>query len=618
LPKSTTRTSVLFVVWLLLMITCIVSSFAQVSDSSVTADPSWEEVKKQKSGTVTAYWYESRPFIYQDINGSMWGLEYELLEGFREFLRETHDINLTINWKEAESFNDTYNTFRDRKPHVTFGASAFSITEKRTEIIDFSPPYMSDICVLITSEDIPIVKDISEFNSLLPHLTAITIKGTTYEQDLMRLQTQGQMFFDVEYIPSSSNIMHTIARTDSAFGFIDLPVYMMILNEDPSVKVKRQNFLPIRREGYAIVMKKNSDWNIPIQQYFNDTRFRSRLEKIIAHYIDLDLYHFVEGLAVQSNDEMVSLLTKEKEIQYRGLLGKTQEVIEETRMRNFLIILLAVIFGFLIIIFFLYKKTNGQKDEIEEQRKKLEAKTEQVEQRNEHLLALDEEKNNLIKILAHDLRTPITQIQGLAQLVLLENSTLSPDQNLMVNKITESAIRLNKMITHILDLEALEHNQVTVFREELNINALVQQVVNSFEKEAHKKNIQILYNSHCEGCKIKGDSLFLIQVLENLISNAIKFSPAGKTVSVNVREATAKLLISVKDNGPGLTPEDQQHLFKKFQRLTARPTAGEGSFGLGLSIVKKYTDLMGGNVRCVSSLNEGAEFILEFDKLHEA
>ncbi|MBA4144862.1 MAG: histidine kinase, partial [Cytophaga sp.] len=107
---------------------------------------------------------------------------------------------------------------------------------------------------------------------------------------------------------------------------------------------------------------------------------------------------------------------------------------------------------------------------------------------------------------------------------------------------------------------------------------------------------------------------FLIQIMENLISNAIKFSEKGKKIEVSIKSANNKIQISVRDQGQGLTPEDLQNLFKKFQRLSARPTDGENSLGLGLSIVKKYVDLMDGKIWCESQPNKGAEFIIEFDK----
>jgi signal transduction histidine kinase len=580
----------------------------------VELEPSWETVSQLKKGTITAYWDESRPFIYKDAAGNLQGIEHDILDGLPKFLKDTRGIDLTIVWKEASSFQDLYTTIRDKKGVGTFGVSAFSITEKRQQEVDFTKPYMSDISVLITSEQVPIMKNMEEFNSLIPKLTAVTIKETTYEQELLRLQSQGSLPFRIRYIPSSANIMRTIAVSDSAFGFIDLPVYMLYFNQDPSVKVKRQNLFPIKREGYAMIMPQNTDWAVPLAAYFEQEGFKSKLEKIISRYIDLDLYHFVEGLSVQSDDQVVMLLTKEKEIQYKDLLGKTQQIVEETRKRNFFFVVMAVTLVFLGITAVQYKKRNQQKDQIEVQRKNIELKSEQLEQRNQHLLALDDEKNNLIKILAHDLRTPINQIQGLAQLVLLEKGSLEDEQKKLIRQVMDTSARLNKMITHLLDVDALENNRVTVFMEDVNLRTLCQEVVISFEKQAQKKNIDLSFIALCDFCEIKGDSLFLIQILENLISNAIKFSEKGKAVLVTLRDIDEKVVLSVKDNGPGMTAEDLENVFRKFQRLSARPTNGEDSFGLGLSIVKKYAEMMNGRVWCESVFGEGSTFFVEFSK----
>ncbi|MFZ6002154.1 MAG: sensor histidine kinase, partial [Bacteroidota bacterium] len=111
-----------------------------------------------------------------------------------------------------------------------------------------------------------------------------------------------------------------------------------------------------------------------------------------------------------------------------------------------------------------------------------------------------------------------------------------------------------------------------------------------------------------------GDSLFLIQVFENLISNALKFSEKGKQVEVEISSSDSQVRVVVKDQGPGLTAEDQALLFKKFQRLSTHPTDGEKSTGLGLSIVKKYVELMGGRVWCESEQGHGASFIVEIPK----
>jgi signal transduction histidine kinase len=577
------------------------------------AQNTWEEVQKNKKGSITIYWDESRPFIFQTPDGGMGGIEGDILEGFRSYIKTTRNIDLALNWKDAGSFSNTYVTIRDKRDPGTFGASAFSITPYREHDVDFSPPYMSDITVLITSKNVPIVKNLEEFNRVFSKLTAVTISQTTYEQDLLKIREQTNIPFEIHYIPSSENILKSIESMDNGFGFIDLPVYMMYFNNDPSIKVKRQNLFPIKREGYAFILPENSDWGGILEEYFKHEKFRNNLERIISNYIDTDLYHFVESLAIQSNQQ-VTLLTKEKEIQQKDLTEKANQIEKEARTRNFLIALIAIICVFMVLIIMLYQKQNEQKQKIEAQGKSIEVKSQQLEKRNERLIALNEEKNNLVKILAHDLRTPINHIIGLIQILQVKNNNLPDDQKLLIQQVIDASLRLNKMITNILDIDAIENDRVKIFIEDINITPLVKQVVDTFERYASSKNISLRFTSHDEGSIIKGDSLFLIQVLENLISNAIKFSEKEKSVVIKIEPKNEDILIIITDNGPGLTPDDMNILFTKFQRLSAQATAGESSTGLGLSIVKRYVELMGGKVWCESQLGIETSFIVAFKK----
>jgi len=591
---------------------CILLSFL-----SYGQDNSWAEVTRNKQGKITAYWHGSRPFMYADDQGRLTGIEFDLLNGFKNYLYEKKGIRLEIQWKEAPTFSDLYQAVSENNSGVTFGLSAFSITDSRKREVSFSPPYMSDISVLITSDNIPTLTNVAAFNAMLPKLTAVTIKGTTYEQELLRLRKEGNMPFEMRYIHSTENIMRSISETDSAFGFIDLPVYMMLFKEDPAIHVKRQNLLPIKRQGYSIIYAQNSEWGQPLTEYFNEPGFKTGLEKTIAKYIDLDLYHFLEGLAVEAYDHEIQLLRKEKEIQYRDLLGKTDQIIRETRTRNFLIMLIVVVMAFLLIIISLYRKRNEQNEKIEMQRQSIQMKSLELEQRNKHLLELDEEKNNLIKILAHDLRTPVNHIQGMAEIILLENKSIPHEQKAMLEEITSSSLRVTKMISRLLDIDALEHNRVTASMEMVNISSLLKKVVQTFQKSALEKNINLSLVNLSPEVNAVGDPIFLPEIFENLLSNAIKFSGPGKNVDIVVEDQEESVVIRVKDEGPGLTRADLQRVFKKFQRLSARPTAGEDSVGLGLSIVKKYVKMMGGEVWCESQENAGATFIVRLTKYQE-
>jgi signal transduction histidine kinase len=582
---------------------------------SVLAQPkpiTWPTAKNVKAATITMYWYESKPFIYHGENGQVQGIEYDIMEGFGKYLRDQYGIDLKVNWVESKSFTDTYQKIATTKLEGTFGASAFSITEDRKSQLSFSPPYMTDITVLISSKNVPVAKSQEEFVTAFSKLTAITIQGTTYEKDLFKLRKDLGISFKINYIPSMDNILRTIEKTDNAFGFIDLPVYMMMFSENPSINVQRQNLFPIKREGYSIIYPLGGSWGTPLEEYFRSDDFINGIKKIIPKYLDREVYQVIENLSIQPDDP-VDLLNKEKEIQYRDLIEKSNLLVIGTRVQNILIALTAISFTMLVIIVIMYRKRNAQKEKIEAQRQSIEKSSIQLQKRNEHLMILDEEKNNLIKILAHDLRTPINHVQGLAQVLQLEANALSADQKDIVQKITDASLRLNKMITNILDIDSLENNRIKIFIEPVKISLLLGQVAKSFEKQAAKKNIVLSYQSNDEAMEIKGDPLFLTQVFENLLSNALKFSPPGKSVEVIVERIESRARIVVQDHGPGLTAEDLQLVFRKFAKLSAKPTASEGSTGLGLSIVKKFVELMQGKVWCESQPNVLTKFIVEFE-----
>jgi signal transduction histidine kinase len=574
-------------------------------------DVSWAKLKTEKKGVLPVYWHESRPFIIKNKQ-SVTGIEYELLEGFQQFLKDKYQVDLKLEWVETENFQNTLEIV-ENATSPCIAASAFSITPERRKRIDFSSPYMADITVMISNKNIPVIESAEEFHRVFSKLKAISIEGTTYDQDLRLLQRSLEMPFQIEYIPSEENILQTIERRPNTFGFIDLPIYMMHFSANPSIQVRRQNFYPIKKDGYALIMPKGSDLNIPINEYLNQPEFQTRFEKIVSKYLDIQLYLFVETLALQPNSQL-EILKKEKEIQQEDLLKKNVQIEEKTRANYFLTALVVVAFTFLVVSIVLYGQSNRQKTKISAQQQSIEFKNQQLEQRNQHLLSIDEEKNNIIKILAHDMRTPLNQIQGLSQILLLGKESLSGEQNQIVHNIKDASIRLNKMMSNILDVDAIENNRIKIIPENISVLHLVEQVAEAFKMTAEMKNIMIGVKSHLKAdTKIKVDSLYLTQVLENLISNAIKFSEKGKPVELVLTQEQNKVRISVRDQGPGLTDQDQANLFKKFQRLSTRPTNGESSIGLGLAIVKRYVDLMGGRVWCESEPGMGSAFNLEFD-----
>ncbi|MBS1555887.1 MAG: transporter substrate-binding domain-containing protein [Bacteroidetes bacterium] len=585
---------------------CLAANYGQTQ--------TWQEVKNARQGTITIYWYDSKPFIFSNKGAQMEGIEFELLNGFAAYLQEKHGVRLTLNWVRTNGFQDTYMKIWQEKKEGTFGASDFSITLDRKTQVSYSPAYMRDYNSLITSRDIAVAKSVDELRKLLTGATAITIKATTYETDLLNLRETQQIPFAIEYIHSSKNIQEEISKRNHTFGFIELPVYLMKFKENPTLNVNRQNLLPTKREGYGIIYPKDGTWKEPIDEYFGSDYYQKRLDAILSKYIDRSVLALVDTLSTEASSQ-ASILSQEKDIQNKDLLEKQLRLETESTVRKWLLGFAGVSLVLLGTIAVLYRNTIRQKEQIKQQGNFIEANNLQLQKRNASLLALNEEKNNLIRILAHDLRTPVNQVQGLVQLLQLDKSNLNEMQQEVVQKISDSSNRLGKMITHILDIDSLENNRVNVFLEKVSVNTLLHQLTKNFEQAASQKQITLRCELSPDRPNVNADPLFLTQVMENLISNAIKFSPPNKKVVVSSAFTENKVRLSVQDQGPGLTEQDHQLVFKKFTKLSAKPTAGEPSTGLGLSIVKKYSELMGGNVEVESVPGVKTIFSVVFDSV---
>ena len=234
-----------------------------------------------------------------------------------------------------------------------------------------------------------------------------------------------------------------------------------------------------------------------------------------------------------------------------------------------------------------------------------------VAQRTTQLVALNEEKNLLIGLVAHDLRGPVGRVNALVDMLRMEGRNLTPEQHDCLQMILESNEHLLSLIDRILDVEAIEAGRFTLSPERLDVAALLHELLAGFKAAAARKHI--ILESHGPGQPVPGtiDRNFFTQILENLLSNALKFSYPGSRVSVRLRTDEAWLYLEVQDEGPGLSAADHARLFGKFQRLSARPTGGESSSGLGLAIVKKYVELMAGRVWCESEKGKGATFVVQ-------
>lgn len=233
---------------------------------------------------------------------------------------------------------------------------------------------------------------------------------------------------------------------------------------------------------------------------------------------------------------------------------------------------------------------------------------------NARLIKLNEEKNQLIGIAAHDLKSPLKRIEGLISLINMSSDNLTEEQKGLIKKISLVSKEQNELILEILDLNKIESQSTSIELKKGNVIKVLEEVIESYYLIADNKNIRMVtrYDSHDIYAKI--EKYYLRQVFENILSNAIKFSPPDTIVEIAAQKTGKKVVISIKDQGPGITAEDMKKLFGKFQKLSAQPTGGEISTGLGLAITKKYVEAMNGSIRCESEYGHGAKFIVEFNR----
>lgn len=229
--------------------------------------------------------------------------------------------------------------------------------------------------------------------------------------------------------------------------------------------------------------------------------------------------------------------------------------------------------------------------------------------KNEMLEKLNADKNYFLGMAAHDLRNPISGILGLSEFLIDETeNTLNEEQLQMLNMIQDSSRFMLNLLNDILDVQKIEAGRIEINSEDTDFKELIEKNLKVNKLLAEKKNIRIEF--HCNGGKYFGkvDMVRIEQVLNNLISNAIKFSEKNKNVKVILDRDENNISVSVTDEGPGIPKEEMNKLFKPFQRTSVKATNGELTTGLGLVISKKIIEAHKGEITVDSTTGKGSTF----------
>lgn len=236
-------------------------------------------------------------------------------------------------------------------------------------------------------------------------------------------------------------------------------------------------------------------------------------------------------------------------------------------------------------------------------------RTRDLHKKNAELNKLNQQKNEFLGIAAHDLRNPISIIMGYSSFLMEEvEEDLSDEQVQILKTIQGTSEFMLHLLNDLLDIAAIESGKLNLDVKLVDILALIKKNTGLNAVIASRKNIHIRVECFEEIPAIMIDESKIIQVLNNLITNAIKFSNPGTTISVKVFLAGDYVTIAVADQGPGIPPTELDHLFKPFQRTSVRATGGEKTTGLGLSIVHNIVLGHQGRIWIESKVGEGSTF----------
>ena len=232
----------------------------------------------------------------------------------------------------------------------------------------------------------------------------------------------------------------------------------------------------------------------------------------------------------------------------------------------------------------------------------------------DRLKQLAEDKDELLGILAHDLKNYLGGINMSAELMSTQIKRFNDERltQLSENMIYSSGLAM-AFLKEFLANSATDHG-FTLKPAAANLADIAAAAVGQYQEAARRKKIKIQTDFPTEAVIALADVFALDQILDNLISNALKFSPAENQIFISVRSVDDHAECVIRDEGPGFTAEDKARMFRRYGRLSARPTGGEPSTGLGLSIVRKLVQAMDGELLCESNPGQGAAFIIRLPR----
>lgn len=318
----------------------------------------------------------------------------------------------------------------------------------------------------------------------------------------------------------------------------------------------------------------------------------------------------------QANEAKVFALEKQEMLNsyQEDMLSLQQaQLRREAFLRNAMIAVLAVLFLSVVLLVVKFRSERQAKAHAEKLNRELLMREEALRRTNLDLTKANQEKDDLLGIVSHDLKNPIAAIQGIADLLLEDMPVAATDDfREMVGMVRETTVRMFSVVSDLLDSYRMGSSaeESERKRETFDFAALCASSGELWEKRMSEKGQTLAIQLPDHPVAFYGERTFAIQIIDNLLSNAIKYTPLNRKIDLSLKATGGIVELRISDEGPGIPKEELPRLFQKFAKLSPQPTGGEHSTGIGLSIVHRRVEDLGGKISCESERGKGSTFIV--------
>jgi two-component system sensor histidine kinase EvgS len=495
-----------------------------------------------------------RPFCFRDAKGNFAGVDADILALVSARLDVRFEFATDRNWTEI------YHRAELREVDMLTSTAS---TPEREERFLFTHDYVKFPVTIITRRDGPFAVTVTDLKAMRVAAVRNYAPTAMLKRDYPELQ--------LRWATSMDDALLLVSRGDADAAVTNLVNASYIIKTRGLANLKIAGVIP---QTYATRFAIRNDW----------PQWQAILDK---------------ALASVSPQESMRILDPWIRVDYAA-------VIRWDVVRRWSIV--AALFAVTVIGLVAWRNV-GLRRELAKRgvvQQQLETTNLQLNAANDELVARHEEKTHLLHVAAHDLRNPLTGI-GLG-VGMLRGQLASTPTEAVIEQLGRSVRQMTRLIDDVLDVDALETGRRNLTIEPVDIRAAVAEAVESHRSAAVHKEIVLACDAAVSVPSAAADASGLRQVLDNLLSNAVKFSPRGSRIDVAVTTERDHVRVEIRDRGPGVPRSEQERIFTKFVRGTARPTDGEKSTGLGLAIVRELTSAMNGRVWCEPAPGGGTIF----------